>query len=165
MLKFFPMREKIILGIDPGFSRMGFAVIHVDGHTCTAVDYGVMTTSSKESIQYRLHALFEDLQELFKIHQPSIIAMEKLFFTNNQKTIISVAESRGIVLLLAGQYELPLFEFTPTQVKSALTGDGKANKSAMQRMVKQVLGLKTIPKPDDAADALAIAITASTMKR
>jgi len=90
--------------------------------------------------------------------------MEKLFFTNNQKTAIRVAEARGVILFLAGQYQLPVIEFTPTQVKSALTGDGKANKSAMQRMVKQLLGLKTIPKPDDAADALAIAITASTVR-
>ncbi|PJA47100.1 crossover junction endodeoxyribonuclease RuvC [Candidatus Uhrbacteria bacterium CG_4_9_14_3_um_filter_36_7] len=156
--------DNIILGIDPGFGRMGFGVVAVRERVCEAIDYGVMTTSSGILIQDRLVALADDLQSLLDTHKPSVLVMEKLFFTNNQKTAIRVAEARGVILFLAGQYQLPVIEFTPTQVKSALTGDGKANKSAMQRMVKQLLGLKTIPKPDDAADALAIAITASTVR-
>jgi len=153
-----------ILGIDPGYGRMGFGVVQSEARVYTAVDYGVMKTPAGLATPLRLLALAQDLQAVIEQHEPGGIALEKLFFTNNQKTAIAVAEARGVVLYLAGYYGIPVMEFTPPQVKNAITGDGQANKAAIQKMVKQLLGLDRIPKPDDAADALAIAITASTVK-
>lgn len=155
---------EIILGIDPGYGRMGFGVVQVEARVCCAKDYGVIKTPAGMDSCRRLVALAEDLQSILQEHKPTGLALEKIFFTKNQKTAIAVAEARGVVLLLAGQYHLPFVEFTPTQIKNALTGDGKATKVAVQKMTKQLLNLERIPQPDDAADALAIAITASTVR-
>ena len=158
------MQEQLILGLDPGYGRMGFGVILVEGHLVQLVDYGVATTTSGDCFEQRLLSLATDLQELFAHHQPHAVAIEKLFFGKSSTTAMNVAHARGVALLVAAQAGVPVFEFTPAQVKKAVTGDGKAGKSAMQQMVKTLLNLPSIPKPDDAADALAIAITASTKK-
>ena len=158
------MEEHLILGLDPGYGRMGFGVIHVEGVKIRLIDYGVATTTSGDRFEQRLLNLATDLQELFAHHQPHAVAIEKLFFGKSSTTAMNVAHARGVALLMAAQAGVPVFEFTRGKVKKAVTGDGKAPKSAMQQMVKTLLNLPTIPKPDDAADALAIAITARTKK-
>lgn len=150
-----------ILGIDPGFGRMGFAVIHTDGRQNEAVDFGVMTTSGSSNFGERLLQLEADLCSLLEAAKPDLVSMEKLFTTVNQKTAMQVAEARGMVLLTIARHGLPIVEFTPNQVKSAVTGDGAADKKAMQKMVARLFDLPRPPKPDDAADALAIALTAT----
>ncbi len=143
---------------------MGFGCISVVRGKTHALDFGVVTTSANEPMGDRLLALFDDMGELVEQLQPNVIAVEKLFFAKNTTTALRVAESRGIVLLLAARAGIPVIEVGPSQVKLAVAGDGTADKAAMQRMVARLLGLPRVPKPDDAADALAIAITASTMR-
>ncbi len=153
-----------IMGIDPGYGRMGFGIIHVQKGNVSLVDYGVATTESADAFEDRLLHLANDLHDLFEHHQPHLVAVEKLFFGKNTTTALKVAHARGIALLMAAQSKTPVIEYTPSQIKKAVTGDGKAGKSAMQKMVKELLSLARIPKPDDAADALAVAITASTAR-
>ena len=155
---------RIILGLDPGYGRMGFGVVYVEGASVSLVDYGVATTTSGDAFENRLLSLANDLGDIFAHHQPHAVAIEKLFFGKSSTTAMNVAHARGVALLMAAQAECPVFEFTPAQVKKAVTGDGKATKAAMQKMVKELLALAKPPKPDDAADALAIAITASTKR-
>lgn len=152
------------MGLDPGYGRMGFGVIYVEGAHMSLVDYGVATTTSGDTFENRLLSLAGDLGDLFTHHQPHAVAIEKLFFGKSSTTAMNVAHARGVALLMAAQAGCPVFEFTPAQVKKAVTGDGKAGKVAMQKMVKELLNLPKPPKPDDAADALAIAITASTKR-
>lgn len=152
------------MGLDPGYGRMGFGVIYVEGSKIELVDYGVSTTVSGDAFESRLLSIANDLHDLFVHHQPNAVAVEKLFFGKSSTTAMNVAHARGVALLMAAQAGCPVFEFTPAQVKKALTGDGKAGKAAMQGMVKKLLDLPKIPKPDDAADALAVAITASTKR-
>lgn len=158
------MEGKIIMGLDPGYGRMGFGVIYVEGVSLELVDYGVITTVSGDAFENRLLHIANDLNELFAHHKPHAVAIEKLFFGKSSTTAMNVAHARGVALLMAAQAGVPVLDFAPAQVKLALTGDGKAGKAAMQRMVKELLRLPQIPKPDDAADALAVAITASTKK-
>lgn len=154
----------LILGIDPGFGRMGFGCVRLSGKETLAVDFGVMTTPSGDAIENRLLHLATDLHELMAHLKPDLVAIEKLFFAKNSTTAMRVAESRGVALLLAAQAGIPVIEVGPAQVKKAVTGNGAASKAAMQKMVARLLNLPRVPKPDDAADALAIAITASTMR-
>lgn len=146
-----------ILGIDPGTGICGFGVI--DGRE--ALDYGVISTPPHTPLPDRLEDIYNSLHEIININQPEVMAIEKLFFKQNITTGISVAEARGICLLVAKQSHLPIFEYAPNQIKMAISGDGHAHKSQMQEMVRLHLGLKSIPKPDDAADALAVAIVHS----
>ena len=152
------------MGLDPGYGRMGFGVIYVEGTKMELVDYGVSTTTSGDAFENRLLSLANDLGDLFAHHQPQAVAIEKLFFGKSSSTAMNVAHARGVALLMAAQAGCPVFEFTPAQVKKAVTGDGKAGKVAIQKMVKELLNFPKPPKPDDAADALAIAITASTKR-
>lgn len=152
------------MGLDPGYGRMGFGVIYVEGSKLELVDYGVSTTVSGDTFESRLLSIANDLHDLFAHHQPHVVAIEKFFFGKSASTAMNVAQARGVALLVAAQSGTPIFEFTPAQVKKALTGDGNASKTAMQRMVKELLHLPQTPKPDDAADAIAIAITASTKR-
>jgi crossover junction endodeoxyribonuclease RuvC len=154
----------IIMGLDPGYGRMGFGVIYVEGSKVELVDYGVITTTSGDVFEHRLLHIGNDLHDLFAHHQPHAVAVEKLFFGKSSTTAMNVAHARGVALLMAAQAGAPVIEFTPAQVKKALTGDGKAGKAAMQKMVQELLHLPKPPKPDDAADALAVAITASTKR-
>ena len=147
-----------ILGLDPGFGRLGFGAISVvRGKTCV-LDYGIISTSSKTPFGERLVQLANDLETLLDQLKPSKIVVEKLFFTKNVKTAMQVAEARGVLLYLAACRKIVVTEYTPSQVKSAITGDGKADKKGMQKMVKLMLNLKSAPKIDDAADALGLAL-------
>ncbi len=148
-----------ILGIDPGTGILGFGVIDVDkSGTLNLVDAGVIRTPVKEDDAVRLHTIFEELSDIILQTKPSIMAVEKLFFARNVTTAMTVAQARGVVLLLGQQNGLALYEFTPLQIKQAITGYGKADKKQIQEMVRVLLRLKETPRPDDAADALAAAI-------
>jgi len=149
-----------ILGIDPGYGRCGFGVIRVQGTDIEVVDYGVSTTRSGVEIGVRLSEVARDLEVLIKAHKPDLVAIEKLFFTTNAKTAMGVAEARGAILLTCARSGVEVVELTPGQVKSAVTGNGQADKRAVEEMVMRLTDLKHSPKLDDASDALAIAITA-----
>ncbi|MBR7160101.1 MAG: crossover junction endodeoxyribonuclease RuvC [Clostridia bacterium] len=147
-----------ILGIDPGLAIIGYGVIDVDNGNFRVVDYGVITTPKDETIPVRLAMIWDRVNLLISKFKPDHIAMEELFFTNNKTTGIIVSEARGVLLLAAVQSPAKLYEYTPMQIKQAITGYGKADKQQMQNMVRILLKLDAIPKPDDAADALAVAI-------
>lgn len=148
-----------ILGIDPGTGILGFGVIDVDTHQkLHCVDGGVIRTPVKQPDSDRLKTIYDELHEIIIEHKPTVMSVEKLFFSQNVTTAMSVSQARGVVLLCGKQHGMELFEYTPQQIKQALTGYGKADKSQIQEMVRVILGLKEIPKPDDAADALAAAI-------
>lgn len=149
-----------ILGIDPGIGICGFGLIETSGRAnAKALDYGAVTTVVDAPLPSRLKELYDSLVEVFKETKPDLVAVEKLFFSKNITTGIAVAEARGIVLLVAEQNGLPVYEYSPNEIKKTLTGYGSADKVQMEEMVRVHLGLKTKPKPDDAADALAAAIT------
>ncbi|MBI3291033.1 crossover junction endodeoxyribonuclease RuvC [Candidatus Falkowbacteria bacterium] len=151
-------KSQIILGVDPGLADIGFAIIEKQGGLLKAIDYGRVKTSASSPTQVRLKEIHQNLNKLIKKHKPQIIGVEKLFFAKNSKTALKVGEARGVIMLLAGENKLTLKEFTPLQVKMALTGYGQASKNQIKQMVKAVLGLPGLPKSDDAADALAVAI-------
>ncbi|MGN1104652.1 MAG: crossover junction endodeoxyribonuclease RuvC [Candidatus Coproplasma sp.] len=149
----------IILGIDPGFGTMGYGVIEKkDNGDCIPVDYGVIKTPADETFPVRLAILEQGLNKLYDKFNPQEIAIEELFFSKNITTGIQVAEARGVILLSAIKYCGRLYEYTPNQIKQALTGYGKADKVQMMHVVQSLLHLKQIPRPDDAADALAVAL-------
>jgi len=149
----------IILGIDPGYATLGYGVIRSEKGRHTAVAYGTIETPKGERFPARLKVAAEQMEILIEKYKPDAIAVEELFFSTNQKTVILVAEVRGVILLVSERSNARLYEYTPLQIKQALTGYGRAEKKQMQEMVKLFLGLSKIPKPDDAADALAVAIT------
>jgi len=148
----------LILGIDPGTARIGVGLIEYKNKKATIKGYDCLTTSTRDNTAARLADLHGQLTKFIKKHQPAIIAVEDIFFFKNLKTAIKVSQARGVILLAAAQQNLPVYEYTPLQVKQALTGYGRAEKKQMQQMVKVVLKLKEFPKPDDAADALAVAV-------
>ena len=151
-----------ILGIDPGIGICGFGLIETTSRAnAKALDYGIITTKVRAPLPSRLKELYESLQEVFDTTKPDVVSVEKLFFSKNITTGIAVAEARGLVLLVAEQKGLQIFEYTPNEIKKTLTGYGSAKKGQIQEMVRVQLGLKDKPKPDDAADALAAAITHS----
>ncbi len=156
-----------ILGIDPGTGIMGFGVVDVDSdkaHNFALVDAGVITTPPHTPHDERLEDIYNSLNEIIKATKPDAFSIERLFFVRNITTAMSVAEARGVALLAARQHKLPIFEYTPMQIKQTLTGYGKADKKQVQEMVRVQLGLKEVPKPDDCADALATAMTHAIMK-
>ena len=151
-----------ILGIDPGLGRCGFGLIETyTKHGAKALDYGVVTTTVDAPLPERLKELYDSLVQVLKETDPTIVAVEKLFFSKNITTGIAVAEARGIVLLACEQKNLTVYDYSPNEIKKALTGYGAASKSQMQEMVRMHLNLEQKPKSDDAADALAAAITCS----
>lgn len=151
-----------ILGIDPGTGILGFGVIDVDASgNVSLVDAGVIRTPVHEKDAVRLVTIYDELKEIISLHKPTIMSVEKLFFARNVTTAMTVSQARGVVLLLGEKSGMQLHEFTPMQIKQALTGYGKADKKQIQEMVRIVLKLKEVPNPDDAADALAAAITCS----
>ena len=155
-----------ILGIDPGIGICGFGLVDVKpGAKTRALDFGAVTTKVDAPLPSRLLELYDSLSEVFKETKPEMVAVEKLFFAKNITTGIAVAEARGVVLLVAEQNGLPVYEYTPNEIKKTLTGYGSASKGQMQEMVKMELGLEKKPKPDDAADALAAAITCGFLYR
>lgn len=147
-----------ILGIDPGTGILGFGVVEVTGGKLQLVDAGVIRTPVKEDDAVRLQTIFEELTDIIAETKPQEMAVEKLFFAQNVTTAMTVAQARGVVLLAGKQAGLKICEYTPLQIKQALTGYGRAEKSQMQEMVRVILGLSEVPKPDDCADAIAAAI-------
>lgn len=154
-----------IIGIDPGTGILGFGVIDIAWGKANLVDAGVIRTPVKEDDAVRLLTIYDELTQIIKETKPQLMSVEKLFFARNVTTAITVSQARGVVLLCAMQSGLAIHEFTPLQIKQAVTGYGKADKRQMQEMVRVILELKEIPKPDDAADALAAAITLSMTVR
>jgi crossover junction endodeoxyribonuclease RuvC len=155
-----------IIGIDPGTGILGFGVIDIDARgKLSLVDAGVIRTPVKEDDAVRLLTIYEELTEIIKDTKPDCMSVEKLFFSKNVTTAMTVSQARGVVLLCAQQIGIPIAEYNPMQIKQALTGYGKADKKQIQEMVRVILNLKEIPKPDDAADALAAAITHSMVAR
>ncbi|WMJ23290.1 crossover junction endodeoxyribonuclease RuvC [Paludicola sp. MB14-C6] len=147
-----------IIGIDPGYAIVGFGVISYNNMSFTTLDYGAIITEANTPFNKRLLHIYNEFSELLKLHKPDAVSIEKLFFTNNQKTGIDVAQARGIILLACEQNNIPCYEYTPLQVKQAVVGYGKAEKAQVMDMTKRLLKLTKVPKPDDTADALAIAI-------
>ena len=147
-----------ILGIDPGYAILGYGLVDATGSKLTAVDYGVVETSPSERLPARLNRLYAGTRALIERYHPDCAVFEELFFYRNTTTALSVGAGRGVALLAAEQAQIPLYEYTPMQIKLAVTGNGHADKRAVQQMVKMLLALAAPPKPDDAADALAAAI-------
>lgn len=148
----------IIMGVDPGFAITGYGIVKYEGNKFTAVDYGVITTKSGIPLAERLLQIDMHMDMLIKEYRPEAISVEELFFNKNIKTAIMAAHGRGTVLTAAARAAVRVFEYTPLQVKQAVVGYGRADKNQIQQMVKAMLNLKEIPKPDDASDALAVAI-------
>ncbi|HEX9153512.1 MAG TPA: crossover junction endodeoxyribonuclease RuvC, partial [Candidatus Saccharimonadales bacterium] len=154
-----------VLGIDPGTGILGFGIIEVRGRNHQLVDAGVIRTPIKEDDAVRLLTIYQELTDIIANTKPAIMSVEKLFFARNVTTAMTVAQARGVVLLCGKQADLAIFEYTPMQIKQSVTGYGKADKKQMQEMVRILLKLKEVPKPDDCADALAAALThANTMR-
>ncbi len=147
-----------ILGIDPGTSLIGFGIIDADGKTYHAVDFGPCRTASNIENRDRVKDIYDFFTKLIKKHKPDIIAIEKLFFFKNAKTVMAVAEIRGVLMLIAALHGIEVREFTPLQIKQAVSGYGRAGKDQVERMIMLILKLKTPPKPDDVSDALALAL-------
>ncbi len=155
-----------ILGIDPGIGICGFGLIETSSRAdAKALDYGAVTTMVDAPMPERLKELYESLKLVFEQTKPEVVAVEKLFFAKNITTGIAVAEARGVILLVTQQYGAKIREYTPNEIKKALTGYGSATKTQMEEMARVHLGLKEKPKPDDAADALAAAVTCALMYR
>ncbi len=149
----------IILGIDPGFARMGWGVISSTGAKVTLVAYGCLETKAAQTPSHRLKTIYTGVTELIKKFSPSCAVIEDLFFNTNAKTAIRVGEARGAILIALENSKLSIFHYTPLQIKIAVTGYGRADKTQIQKMIKTLLNLDQIPRPDDAADALAAALT------
>ena len=147
-----------ILGIDPGYAIVGWGVLEFDNVRFGVVKYGAITTKPDTPFDKRLAEIYSDMCSILDGYKPDCVSIEKLYFNTNTTTAIDVAQARGVIVLAAAQRDIPIFEYTPLQVKSAVTGYGRAEKRQMQEMTKNILNLKTVPKPDDTADALAIAI-------
>ena len=147
-----------IIGIDPGYAIVGYGVVDYAGNRFSVVDYGVVTTEAGIPFAHRLSHIYNELDIIFQRLQPEHMALEKLFFTTNQKTAIDVAQARGVIQLCAVNNRAEIAEYTPLQVKQSVVGYGKAEKKQVQIMTKTLLNLEEIPRPDDAADALALAI-------
>ncbi|MBL7156078.1 MAG: crossover junction endodeoxyribonuclease RuvC [Candidatus Pacebacteria bacterium] len=148
----------IIIGIDPGTATMGFGVIEKQGKKIKHIDHGVIKTSPELAPAERLKILYNEINSLIKKYNPDFLAVEKIFFFKNAKTVISVAQAKGVILLAAAKKNIPIMEFTPLQVKMTIVGYGRADKKQVQKMIEILLNLKEIPRPDDAADALGVAI-------
>lgn len=147
-----------ILGIDPGYAIMGYGVLDFTGNKFTAIEYGSITTEAGTPMPERLKILYDGLARVIDEHRPDEASIEELFFQNNAKTAIGVGEARGVAILACINGGLDIYEYTPLQIKQALVGYGQANKKQVQAMVKMILNLDEVPKPDDTADAVAAAI-------
>lgn len=148
----------LILGIDPGIAILGYGLVRYEANKFTVVDYGAITTNAGTQMSNRLIRLYEGLIEIIERYKPDAFAVEELFFNKNIKTALTVGHARGVAVLAGAKSGLPIYEYTPLQVKQAVVGYGRADKCQVQQMVKILLNLREIPKPDDVADALAVAI-------
>ena len=148
----------IVLGIDPGYAIVGWGVVNFTGISCRPLGFGAVTTEADTDFNKRLKFIYDNISQIIAKSKPDAMAIEKLYFQNNQKTAINVAQARGVILLSAQQQNVPIFEYTPLQIKTVVTGYGKAKKPQVMEMTRRLLHLKEVPKPDDTADALAIAL-------
>lgn len=148
----------LIMGIDPGIAILGYGLLEYKGNSFKVIDYGAVTTKAGTPMSERLTIIHSQLIELIEKYKPEAYAVEELFFNKNVKTALTVAHARGVAIVAAADLGVPIFEYTPLQVKQAVVGYGRADKKQMQQMVKILLNLKEVPKPDDVADALAVAI-------
>ncbi len=147
-----------ILGIDPGFAITGYSIIDYIGNKFKLITSGAVLTEAGESFPLRLEKIYRELQEIIENYQPECMSIEELFFNNNAKTAINVAQARGVILITARINNLPIYEYTPLQVKQAVTGYGRADKIQVQRMIKMILNTDKLPKLDDVTDSMAMAI-------
>jgi crossover junction endodeoxyribonuclease RuvC len=154
----------IILGIDPGFARMGWGVINKTGGIFLLIGYGCLETSAGLELSDRLETIFDGISKVIKKYKPDLAGIETLFFNTNAKTAVKVGEARGVILLALKKSGVKVVDITPLQVKQAVAGYGRAEKIQVQKMVKSLLNLKEIPQPDDAADALAVAIAVGSIR-
>ena len=148
----------VVLGIDPGYAIIGYGVISFDNIRFKPIEYGAITTQAKTPFTNRLEKIFNGVDKIIKTYKPDALAIEKLFFNTNTTTAIDVAQARGVILLAAQLNGVPVYEYTPLQVKQAVTGYGRAQKNQVMEMIKSILHLAEIPKPDDTADALGMAV-------
>ena len=148
----------IILGIDPGYAIVGFGVIEYKNNHFTVIDYGAILTDAGTPFNIRLEKIYDGMCNIIERHRPEAMAIEKLFYNNNAKTVIDVSQARGVIMLAAQKNGVPAFEYTPLQVKQSVVGYGRAEKKQVQEMTRRILALEKVPKPDDTADALAMAI-------
>ena len=151
-------KKMIIIGIDPGYAIVGIGVVEYVGNKCRTLEYNAITTPAGMPTVERLKKIYTEMTMYIDKYKPNAVAIEELFFNSNQKTAINVAQARGVLLVAVANKNVPISEYTPLQVKQSVTGYGRADKKQIQSMVKMILGLNVIPKPDDAADALALAI-------
>jgi crossover junction endodeoxyribonuclease RuvC len=158
------LRKKIILGIDPGIAITGYGLIICEGNKIVLLKCGAITSPAREEFGRRLHHIYTELTKIINKYHPQEVGIEELFFAKNAKTALKVGQARGVAFLAAWQHKVPIREFTPLQVKQAITGYGFAPKLQIQKMVKLLLSLPAIPQPDDIADALAIAICCAQTK-
>ncbi len=147
-----------ILGIDPGLAIVGYGIVDKEGNAYKTIYYDAITTAAHTPIENRIKIIYDEMNLIIEKFKPDVVSIEELFFNNNAKTALAVGQARGVVLLSAVEHNIPIYEYTPLQVKQALTGYGRASKMQIQQMMKSMLALSEIPKPDDVADALAIAI-------
>ena len=148
----------IILGIDPGYAIVGYGVIEYKNNHFSVIDYGAILTDAGTPFNIRLEKIYDGLCNIIERHRPEAMAIEKLFYNNNAKTVIDVSQARGVIMLAAQKNMVPAFEYTPLQVKQSVVGYGRAEKKQVQEMTRRILALEKVPKPDDTADALAMAI-------
>ena len=148
----------VILGIDPGYAIVGYGILRYEKNRFQILDYGAVTTPADMDFPQRLLEIYQDLSFLFQKYKPDVMSIEKLFFNTNKKTAVDVAQARGVILLAAKSNGAQVCEYTPLQVKQSVVGYGRAEKKQVQEMTKQILGLSAVPKPDDTADALALAL-------
>lgn len=148
----------VIIGIDPGYAIVGYGILDYRSNHFNVVDYGAVTTEAGTPFIVRLEYIYDELSVIMAKYHPEALSVEKLFFNTNQKTAINVAQARGVILLAAKKAGVEIFEYTPLQVKQSVVGYGRAEKKQVQELTRMILGLKEIPKPDDTADALAMAI-------
>ncbi len=148
----------IILGIDPGYAIVGYGVIDYRNNHFSVIDYGAILTDAKTPFNERLERIYDELCGIIERHNPEAMSVEKLFYNSNAKTVIDVSQARGVIMLAAQKNRLPAYEYTPLQVKQSVVGYGRAEKKQVQEMTRRILNLEKVPKPDDTADALAMAI-------
>lgn len=148
----------IILGLDPGLAIIGYGILYATGNSFRVLSYGIIETYKEQRLTERLQLIYEGMTQLIEKYSPDEMAIEELFFNKNAKTAITVGQARGVEILAAVHHQIPVYEYTPLQAKQAVVGYGRAEKIQIQESVKLLLNLKEIPKPDDAADALAIAL-------
>lgn len=148
----------IILGIDPGYAIVGYGVVDYRNNHFSVIDYGAILTEAKTPFNLRLEKIYDELSSIIDTYKPEAMSLEKLFYNNNAKTVIDVSQARGVIMLAAQKKGVKVFEYTPLQVKQSVVGYGRAEKKQVQEMTRRILALEKVPKPDDTADALAMAI-------